>query len=141
PGGGWGGFGLKPTLGRVPGDPPYIGRVAGPMTRNVIDAALLMRVLSRPDARDYMSLPPQEQDWLSLHRNVRNLKLGLLLDVGCGLAVEPPVRAGIEAAARAFAAAGAIVEPMPPFLDRSMLDGVDYFWRMRAWADLSALEQ
>ena len=88
-----------------------------------------------------MSLPPQEQDWLSLHRNVRNLKLGLLLDVGCGLAVEPPVRAGIEAAARAFAAAGAIVEPMPPFLDRSMLDGVDYFWRMRAWADLSALEQ
>ena len=31
---GWCGlFGLKPSAGRVPIDPPYIGRVAGPMTR------------------------------------------------------------------------------------------------------------
>ncbi|HXN42696.1 MAG TPA: amidase family protein, partial [Xanthobacteraceae bacterium] len=76
----------------------------------------------------------------SLDREVKGLKLGLLLDMGCGLAVEPQVRAAVEAAARAFAAAGAIIEPMQPFLGRSMLDGVDYFWRMRAWADLSALE-
>ena len=33
---GWCGiFGLKPSAGRVPIDPPYIGRVAGPMTRDV----------------------------------------------------------------------------------------------------------
>ena len=31
---GWCGlFGLKPSLGRIPIDPPYVGRVAGPMTR------------------------------------------------------------------------------------------------------------
>ena len=138
---GWCGvFGLKPSLGRVPIDPPYIGRVAGPMTRNAADAALLMSVLSRPDGRDHMSLPRQSCDWLALDRDVTGLKLGLLLDVGCGLAVEPQVRAAVEAAARAFAAAGAIIEPMQPFLSRSMLDGIDYFWRMRAWADLSALE-
>src|SRR5712691_9313476 len=138
---GWCGvFGLKPSLGRVPIDPPYIGRVAGPMTRSVADAALLMSVLSRPDGRDHMSLPYQSCDWLALERDVTGLRLGLLADMGCGLAVEPQVRAAVEAAARAFAAAGAIVEPMKPFLSRSMLDGVDYFWRMRAWADLSALE-
>ncbi len=138
---GWCGvFGLKPSLGRVPIDPPYIGRVAGPITRTVTDAALLMRVLSRPDGRDHMSLPDQSCDWLALERDVRGLKLGLLLDVGCGLAVEPQVRAAVEAAARAFATAGAIVEPMKPFLTGAVLDGVDYFWRMRAWADLSALE-
>jgi aspartyl-tRNA(Asn)/glutamyl-tRNA(Gln) amidotransferase subunit A len=34
---------LKPSLGRVPIDPPYVGRVAGPMTRTVDDAALMMR--------------------------------------------------------------------------------------------------
>ncbi len=28
-------FGLKPSLGRVPIDPPYTGRAAGPMTRTV----------------------------------------------------------------------------------------------------------
>src|SRR5205823_900020 len=37
--------GLKPSFGRVPIDPPYVGRVAGPMTRTVDDAALLMSVL------------------------------------------------------------------------------------------------
>ena len=36
---GWCGvFGLKPSAGRIPIDPPYIGRVAGPMTRSVRDA-------------------------------------------------------------------------------------------------------
>ena len=48
---------LKPSLGRVPIDPPYVGRVAGPITRIVDDAALMMCVLSKPDRRDGMSLP------------------------------------------------------------------------------------
>jgi aspartyl-tRNA(Asn)/glutamyl-tRNA(Gln) amidotransferase subunit A len=137
---GWCGiFGLKPSLGRIPIDPPYIGRVAGPMTRTVADAALLMGVLSKPDARDHMSLPPAAIDWSHLEREVKGLKFGLLMDIGCGLAVEPEVRAAVEAAARVFAGAGAIVEPMPPFLTQVMLDGVDRFWRSRALADLSQL--
>src|ERR1700680_4363011 len=49
-------FALKPSLGRVPIYPPYLGRVTGPMTRNVRDAALLLRELAKPDPRDYMSL-------------------------------------------------------------------------------------
>ena len=36
---------LKPSLGRIPIDPPYVGRVAGPMTRTVDDAALMMSVM------------------------------------------------------------------------------------------------
>ena len=41
---GWCGiFTLKPSLGRIPIDPPYTGRVAGPMTRTVADAALMMQ--------------------------------------------------------------------------------------------------
>src|SRR5471030_2224291 len=47
---------LKPSLGRIPVDPPYVGRVAGPMTRTVDDAALMMSVLSKPDRRDGISL-------------------------------------------------------------------------------------
>ena len=56
-------FALKPSLGRVPIYPPYLGRVVGPMTRTVADAALLMIALTKPDARDYMALPYQEIDW------------------------------------------------------------------------------
>jgi Asp-tRNA(Asn)/Glu-tRNA(Gln) amidotransferase A subunit family amidase len=137
---GWCGiFTLKPSLGRIPIDPPYAGRVAGPMTRTVADAALMMGVLSLPDARDTMSLPYQAIDWGALEREARDLRVGLQLEPGWGLPVEPAVRAAVEAAARAFEAAGAIVEPVQPFLTREMAEGMDRFWRMRAWLDISAL--
>ncbi|MGY4371946.1 Asp-tRNA(Asn)/Glu-tRNA(Gln) amidotransferase A subunit family amidase [Bradyrhizobium sp. LB1.3] len=51
---GWCGLvGLKPSFGRVPIDPAYVGRVAGPMTRTVDDCALMMSVMakSRPARR------------------------------------------------------------------------------------------
>jgi aspartyl-tRNA(Asn)/glutamyl-tRNA(Gln) amidotransferase subunit A len=132
-------FTLKPSLGRIPIDPPYIGRVAGPMTRTVADSALLMSVLSLPDARDHMSLPYEKLDWQALDLDVRGLKLALLMDAGCGLAVEAEVKAAVVAAARSFEAAGATVEPMRPFLTQAMLDGLDQFWRTRALADLRKL--
>lgn len=134
-------FTLKPSLGRIPIHPPYYGRVAGPMTRNVQDAALMMRVLSLPDARDTMSLPYQPISWTELARPIKGLKIGLMLDAGWGLPVEPEVRAAVESAASAFAAAGAVVEPLAPFMTRAMIDGMDRFWRCRSWMDISALPQ
>jgi aspartyl-tRNA(Asn)/glutamyl-tRNA(Gln) amidotransferase subunit A len=131
--------GFKPSQGRVPLLAPYPARVAGPMTRTVADAALAMAELARPDLRDHSSLPPQQIDWMQLERNVHGLKIGLLLDAGWGAPVEPEVRAAVEAAARAFEAAGAVVEPLRPFVTREMAEGVDRFWRTRAWVDLAAL--
>ena len=61
------------------------------------------------------------------------------MDAGWGLPVEPETAAAVMAAARAFEAAGAIVEPMPAFMTRDMADGMDRFWRMRSWLDISAL--
>ena len=140
---GWCGiFSLKPSLGRVPIDPPTTGRAAGPMTRSVRDAALMMQVLSQPDARDSMALPPAAIAWDTFEagpERVRGLRLGLLLDAGCGLAVEPEVRAAIEQAARLFEQAGATIVPMRPFLTPAMLAGMDPFWRMRSLADLRTL--
>ena len=139
---GWCGiFALKPSGGRVPIDPPFTGRVAGPMTRTVEDAALLMQVLSRPDPRDYTSLPPSEIAWDELAIEVKGLRIGLMLDAGCGLPSEPDVIAAIRQAAALFEAEGAIVAPITPFLTPAMLDGLDLFWRARAWADLQALPE
>ncbi|HXE21722.1 MAG TPA: amidase [Rhodoferax sp.] len=135
-------FTLKPSLGRVPIDPPYMGRAAGPMTRTVRDAALMMQVLAQPDARDSMSLPAQDIAWASADATVerlRGLRIGLLLEAGCGLAVAPEIRAAVEHAARLFEQAGAVVEPMQPFMSQAMLDGMDHLWRMRSLADLNAL--
>src|SRR5579883_958382 len=137
---GWCGiFALKPSLGRVPIDPPYLGRVAGPMTRLVEDAALMMSVLSLPDDRDFMSLPPQALDWRVKPAEIRGLKIGLLLETGCGAAPDPETRAAVEQAARDLAGAGAIVEPLAPFLAQETLDGWDRFFRMRSHLDIAAL--
>jgi aspartyl-tRNA(Asn)/glutamyl-tRNA(Gln) amidotransferase subunit A len=140
---GWCGlFTLKPSLGRIPIKPPYPARVAGPMTRTVADSALLMQVLSRPDWRDHMSLPYQAIDWQRLDgRELKGLRLGLWLDAGWGTPAEPQVRDAVVAAARRFEAAGAIVEPIAPWCQRSMIEGVDRFWRMRSWIDISALPE
>ena len=137
---GWCGvFGLKPSAGRVPIDPPYIGRVAGPITRSVVDAALMMATLSLPDVRDYSSLKFEALDWTVKPAAVKGLKLGLMLEAGCGDPVSPSVRAAVERAARDFEQAGAFVEPLPPFLNQEMLDGLDCFWRTRALVDIEAL--
>lgn len=137
---GWCGVvGLKPSFGRVPIDPAYYGRVAGPMTRNVTDAALMMRELARPDARDGMSLPSQEIDWLALDLDPRGLRIGVQIEAGIGLPLSDDVRRAVSDAAARFAAAGAIVEEVSPCLTRQMLDGLDDFWRQRAWADIGAL--
>lgn len=135
-------FGLKPSLGRIPIDPPYFGRVAGPMTREVGDSALLMQVLSAPDTRDTMSLPPSAIDWAAWDVKPEWLKgkrIGLLLDAGCGLPVQAAVREAVQRAAQALEQAGAQVTVMKPFFTREMLDGLDHFWRMRSHVELSAL--
>jgi aspartyl-tRNA(Asn)/glutamyl-tRNA(Gln) amidotransferase subunit A len=136
----WNGiFTLKPSLGRVPVDPPYFGRAIGPMTRTVADSCLLMAELSKPDARDHMSLPPADFDWSAGPLEPKGLKIGLHLDAGSGLPVDAEVKAAIEVAAKLFEQAGAAIEPVAPFLSPEMLHLQDLFWRVRSWVDFSAL--
>lgn len=137
---GWCGIvGFKPSNGRIPIEPYYTGRCAGPMTRTIDDAALLMRFLSRPDWRDATSLPPETIDWSIAPAHVKGMRIGLMLDAGCGLAPDPQIVAAVEAAAERFAAHGARIVAAPPVLSRPMLEGLDRFWRARLWADLERL--
>ena len=136
----WNGiFTLKPSNGRVPVDPPFLGRVVGPMTRTVEDSALLLGEISKTDWRDHMNLPPAEIDWKAGPLDPKGLKIGLHLDAGCGMPVEAETKAAIEAAAKKFADAGAIVTPMAAFMTADMLHLQDIFWRARSWNDFAAL--
>jgi aspartyl-tRNA(Asn)/glutamyl-tRNA(Gln) amidotransferase subunit A len=136
-------FALKPSLGRVPIHPPYMGRVAGPMTRSVDDAALLLDVIARPDARDFMSLPPLAQSC----RNgldalePRQVRIGFISAMEVGLPVHPEVRAAAHAAATALERAGCSVEPVRSFLTEDMLDGVCRFFEARSHNDLMQLSE
>lgn len=133
--------GFKPSAGRLPIHPPYLGRVAGPMTRTVQDAALAMATLTLPDARDTTRLPYQALDWTDLHTELpwRGVKIGLLLDAGWGLPVDPDIRAAVQDAAQRMQAAGAWVQPLAPFTTPEMAEGIHRFWRMRSWLDIQAL--
>jgi Asp-tRNA(Asn)/Glu-tRNA(Gln) amidotransferase A subunit family amidase len=134
-------FGLKPSFGRVPIDPPYLGRVAGPMTRSVRDSAMLMSVIAGADRRDWMSLPHQPTDYAAQLEGLaaRGLRIGLITDMKAGLPVDPQVSAALASAARALEAAGAIVEPLASFLTPQMLDGVCGFFEARSNLDISAM--
>ena len=129
-------FALKPSLGRVPVYPPFIGRVTGPMTRDVASSAALMNLLSKPDARDHMSLPYEATDYRDLDGlKLKGLRVGFLPDMKVGLPVDPEVAAAAAAAAKALASAGATVEEMPSFLTEELLDGMCRFFEARSFND------
>ncbi len=132
--------GFKPSNGRVPIDPYWLGRCAGPMTRTVGDAALMMETLSRPDPRDDTALPPADHrvarsrpghrgspDRADARRRLRPCRRSRT----CGTPSSRPLGR--------FEAAGAIVEEVGPVLTRAMLDGLDGFWRARSWAEIGAM--
>ncbi|WP_343071889.1 amidase [Brevibacterium renqingii] len=139
--------GLKPSFGRVPLDAPYLGRCAGPLARTMNDVKAAMDIISAPDERDYSRLPRFAVDDVRHHPesesgvafDPRGLRIGLQLDAGCGVGVDGQVRAAIAEAADRYAAAGAEIVAVDPFIDDGLLRDMDLFWRVRSWADLKAL--
>lgn len=130
-------FGLKPSHGRIPVDPPAAARVIGPMTRTVADAALLMQVVSRPDARDFMSLPASDIAWQHLERSMKGLRIGVWTEPTGGWPIDAEVKEAVLAAARLFEQAGAIVEPMADWSTTDMRMGMAHFFTMRCRVDLA----
>jgi aspartyl-tRNA(Asn)/glutamyl-tRNA(Gln) amidotransferase subunit A len=134
-------FALKPSLGRVPVYPPYMGRVAGPMTRTVADACLFMNVLAGPDGRDFMCLPPAPGLDFSAVKPIepKGLRIGFLPDMGVGLPVHPEVRAAAESSATALAGSGCTVESIRSFLSDEMFEGVCRFFEARSYNEFMQL--
>lgn len=138
---GWTGlFGFKPTLGRIPIFPYYTGRCAGPMTRTVDDTIMVMPIICQPDYRDATALNYQKLDWDVPPADVRGMKIGLMLDAGCGIEADPEVKSAVIQAAKCFESQGADIIEIPPVLTREQLDGLDIFWRARFWLSMSKLE-
>ena len=110
--------GLKPSFGRVPAYPlsPF-GTVAhlGPHTRSVDDLALMLNVMSRPDARDWTSLQYDPRDYrIGLHDGVRGLRVAFSPDLGYVRNLDPQIAASVRRAAQSFADMGAHVDEVSP---------------------------
>jgi aspartyl-tRNA(Asn)/glutamyl-tRNA(Gln) amidotransferase subunit A len=107
-------YGLKPTFGRVPTYPPSpFGTLshAGPMTRTVADAALMLTVIAQPDARDWYGLPYDNEDYSnSVDGKITGLKIAFSPDLGLDTQVDTEVAEAVFNAARQFSNLGASVE-------------------------------
>ena len=112
--------GLKPTFGRVPLWPAGAFAsvaVAGPMTRNVRDAALMLSAMARHDLRDPYSLPDDKRDWRDgIEDGVAELRVAVLRQPGFEAPVDWEGIAAVEQAARLLMEAGAEVEEADPGL-------------------------
>ena len=111
-------FGLKPSWGRIPVYPSSAAwslSHAGPMTRTVKDAALMMNVCAGPDERDQYSLPPPGVDYVkALKGNLKGLRVAWSDTLGIAPAVDPEVREATAKAARALRELGCRVESVNP---------------------------
>jgi aspartyl-tRNA(Asn)/glutamyl-tRNA(Gln) amidotransferase subunit A len=150
--------GLKPTYGRV----SRYGLVAfassldqiGPMTKSVEDAALVLNAIAGHDPHDSTSLNEPVPDFLAgLDAGVAGMKLGLPREYFAE-GIDPAVRATVDAAVQALAAAGAeivnislphtayavatyyIIAPAEASSNLSRFDGIRYGRRAAAPADI-----
>jgi len=123
-------YGLKPSYGRVPVYPASALDAlshAGPMTRTVADAALMMSVMAGPDDSDPLSLEGPPADYVGeLNRGVRGLKAAWSPDLE-HFATDDQVADITARAAKSFEELGVSVEEVKPgFGDISRTFGT--FW-------------
>ncbi|MDW8120611.1 MAG: Asp-tRNA(Asn)/Glu-tRNA(Gln) amidotransferase subunit GatA [Chloroflexota bacterium] len=106
--------GLKPTYGLV----SRYGLIAfassldqiGPMTRDVVDCALVLNAIAGHDPRDSTSIPLHPPDYTrALVADVRGLRLGLPREY-FGEGIQPEVERAVKDAARLLESLGAQVE-------------------------------
>jgi aspartyl-tRNA(Asn)/glutamyl-tRNA(Gln) amidotransferase subunit A len=82
---------------------------------SVADAALMMNVLKRPDARDWTSLPYDDRDYLQgLDDGVKGLRIAYSPTLGYAKNVHPEIAAAVAAAVRALEGLGAHVDAVDP---------------------------
>jgi aspartyl-tRNA(Asn)/glutamyl-tRNA(Gln) amidotransferase subunit A len=105
-------FGLKPSYGVVPNFLGPMGTLAvyGGLSRDVADSALMLNVLTRPDARDSFAIPYRGIDYLDgLDGGVAGMRVAWSPDLGFPVA-DPAVVAGMQPAIDALVKAGADVQ-------------------------------
>ncbi len=118
-------FALKPTYGRIPLFPasPF-GTLAhaGPMTRTVADAALMLDVLGEFDSRDWSALAPPGIAYRdNLEARIGELRIAYSPTLGYAK-VDPEVEAAVREAVDFLAGLGAAVDEVDPGFDDPVED-------------------
>ncbi|MBV9654389.1 MAG: amidase [Acetobacteraceae bacterium] len=112
--------GLKPSFGRVPQWPAgAFANVscAGPMTRTVRDAALMLSAIARHDPRDPLCLPDDPRDWRSgIEDGVAGMRVGIIANPGFAAPIDAEGAFALDDAATLLRRMGADVQLADPGL-------------------------
>jgi len=155
--------GLKPTYGRV----SRYGLIAyassldqiGPITKDVVDCALVMNAISGHDNMDSTSVNLEVPDYLkSCHAGIKDLKIGVPKEYFIE-GIDPEVKSALDRALKVFEKLGARVEEvslphtkysLPTYYliataeassNLARYDGVQYGYRAEEYKDLSSMYQ
>jgi amidase len=125
--------GLRPSPGRVPTWPGYVGwftlPVKGPMSRTVQDTALMLSAIAGPDHRSPIAISePGSLFSQPLERNFEGVRVAWSRDLG-GLPMDPRVTEVIEAQRQVFENLGCRIDNCEP----DFTDADESFKIWRAW--------
>lgn len=125
--------GLRPSPGRVPSWPAYVGwfpyAVEGPMARTVEDAALMLSTIAGPDRRSPIAITePGSLFSQSLTRKFKGVRIAWSHDLGM-LPVDPQVTTVIEGQRQVFEGLGCQTDDCEP----DFSDADEIFKVGRAW--------
>ena len=138
-------FGIKPSLGRVPSWPvSNTDQVShnGPMTRSVMDSAMMLKVMAGPHPWDHYTLEAPPADYPAmLRKGVRGLKVAYSPDLGLAR-VDPEVADLVKAGVHAFEEMGCEVEEVDGSALAFAKDGpelIRFFWAVHETAGFAHL--
>jgi len=128
-------FGMKPSYGRVPAYPPSPFNVLahqGPIARRVADAALMLSVISAPDARDMTAWNAPAEDFAAGLDD--GLRVAYSPRLGTAAAPDAQIEAAARKAAYGLQKQGAHVEEADPPLDEAF-EVIQALW----WPGVTAI--
>jgi aspartyl-tRNA(Asn)/glutamyl-tRNA(Gln) amidotransferase subunit A len=123
-------YGLKPSWGLIPqypASPVELFSHAGPITRTVRDAALMLTVMAGADPRDRLSLPSEIDFLEAMEGSISGLRVAWSPDLGYA-PIDPEVREITATAAARFSELGCHVEEVQPGIPDPWNDIVNMIW-------------
>lgn len=130
-------FGFKPSQGRVPYYPPNNpALVAGPISRNVEDAAIMMNLITAPDATDFTALPPVKLDYrAAINGSVQKCRVGVITSLGFGIQPSDEVLAKFKRATTVFQSLGCELTAVDLSFSAEQLAAAEAFYKTRCYTE------
>lgn len=138
-------FGLKPGFGRVPAFPPDIDMphsVVGPMSRTVLDSALMLEIIARPEPRDPFAWPiPFAMPNDMADPKLKGLRVAVSPRMGFNAPlVDTEVDSLVAQAAPLLSDAGATVVEADPVWPVDPLEPFKVFWQAACISTVDGFE-